>query len=66
VIAGLPEGLQGRRPIEQDQGRVLAVVDDWWGGFQGRAGSQQRALLLPRLFFQRLSRSPWNFGVAIR
>jgi GNAT superfamily N-acetyltransferase len=28
------------------------VLDDWWGGFGGAAGSQQRALLLPRLFFQ--------------
>ncbi len=31
---------------------MLAVVDDWWGGSQGRAGSRRRALLLPRLFFQ--------------
>lgn len=31
---------------------MLAVMDDWWGGLQGQAGSQQRALLLPRLFLQ--------------
>jgi ribosomal protein S18 acetylase RimI-like enzyme len=27
-------------------------MDEWWGGFGGAAGSRERALLLPRLFFQ--------------
>ncbi|WP_261571225.1 GNAT family N-acetyltransferase, partial [Frankia gtarii] len=44
--------LRWRRPRGADQARVLAVLDDWWGGFGGEAGSRQRALLLPRLFFQ--------------
>jgi len=52
VIAGLPEGLLARNPTEQDHRRVLAVMGDWWGGLGGQAGFQQRALLLPRLFFQ--------------
>jgi len=31
---------------------VLAVLDDWWAGFQGDDGARQRVLMLPRLFFQ--------------
>lgn len=41
-----------RRPTETDHARVLAVLDRWWGGFGGDDGSRERALLLPRLFFQ--------------
>jgi ribosomal protein S18 acetylase RimI-like enzyme len=41
-----------RHPHEQDHPRVLAVLDHWWGEFGGEAGSLQRALLLPRLYFQ--------------
>jgi ribosomal protein S18 acetylase RimI-like enzyme len=41
-----------RHPDPGDQPSVLAVLDDWWGGLEGTAGSVQRALLLPRLFFQ--------------
>ncbi|EIV92186.1 GNAT family N-acetyltransferase [Frankia sp. QA3] len=48
----LPGELRWRHPRGADQARVLAVLDDWWGGFGGEAGSRQRALLLPRLFFQ--------------
>ncbi|MFC4115190.1 GNAT family N-acetyltransferase [Nonomuraea zeae] len=47
-----PEGLTVRRPVAEDHARVLAVLDRWWGGFGGEAGSKERALLLPRLFFQ--------------
>ncbi|MDA5280989.1 GNAT family N-acetyltransferase [Streptomyces sp. NPDC054904] len=31
---------------------MLAVLDDWWGGLKGGAGAVERALLLPRLYFQ--------------
>ncbi|MFE0602288.1 hypothetical protein ACFW2T_15890 [Streptomyces sp. NPDC058892] len=31
---------------------MLAVLDAWWGGLKGGAGSAERALLLPRLHFQ--------------
>ncbi|KQC37810.1 acetyltransferase [Frankia sp. ACN1ag] len=48
----MPGELRWRRPRGADQARVLAVLDDWWSGFGGEAGSRQRALLLPRLFFQ--------------
>lgn len=41
-----------RHPVPGDQSAVLAVLDNWWGELGGAAGSAQRALLLPRLFFQ--------------
>jgi GNAT superfamily N-acetyltransferase len=47
-----PEGTRLRSPTSSDHGRVLAVMDAWWGEFGGPDGSRQRALLLPRLFFQ--------------
>ncbi len=47
-----PGGLVLRHPEVADHRRVLAVMDDWWAGFGGADGSRQRALLLPRLFFQ--------------
>jgi predicted GNAT superfamily acetyltransferase len=47
-----PGVLTFRHPDPGDQPSVLAVLDDWWGGLEGTAGSAQRALLLPRLFFQ--------------
>lgn len=31
---------------------MLAVLNDWWGGLKGDAGAVERALLLPRLYFQ--------------
>ncbi|MGW2592941.1 GNAT family N-acetyltransferase [Streptomyces sp. NPDC001515] len=31
---------------------MLAVLDRWWGGLKGEAGAVERALLLPRLYFQ--------------
>lgn len=55
----LPDGLALRHPTEGDHGRVLAVMDNWWGGFGGPAGSVQRASLLPRLFFQHFTDSSW-------
>ncbi|WP_327011105.1 GNAT family N-acetyltransferase [Dactylosporangium sp. NBC_01737] len=41
-----------RHPVEDDHGRVMAVMDEWWGGLGGEAGSLYRATLLPRLYFQ--------------
>ena len=55
----LPDGLVLRHPTEDDHGRVLAVMDVWWDEFGGPAGSVQRALLLPRLFFQHFTDSSW-------
>ncbi|WP_250279256.1 GNAT family N-acetyltransferase [Frankia sp. Cppng1_Ct_nod] len=52
-----PPGLTLRHPQAADHPRVLAVMDDWWAGFQGRAGSLRRASLLPRLFFQHFTTS---------
>ena len=46
------EALTFRHPTPEDQPAVLAVLDDWWGELEGASGSAQRALLLPRLFFQ--------------
>ncbi|EPH39288.1 hypothetical protein STRAU_7641 [Streptomyces aurantiacus JA 4570] len=31
---------------------MLAVLDTWWGGLKGEAAATERALLLPRLYFQ--------------
>ncbi|MCE6998276.1 GNAT family N-acetyltransferase [Saccharothrix sp. S26] len=45
-------GLSSRRPTEADHARVLAVLEPWWGGFKGADGARERALLLPRLYFQ--------------
>ncbi|MEV7526220.1 GNAT family N-acetyltransferase [Streptomyces sp. NPDC091371] len=52
MIDDLPAGLAARHLAEEDHLRVLAVLDTWWGGLKGRAGSTERALLLPRLYFQ--------------
>ncbi|GGQ58793.1 GNAT family N-acetyltransferase [Streptomyces flaveolus] len=52
MITGLPAGLVSRHPTAEDHHRVLAVLDAWWGGFKGEAGAVERALLLPRLYFQ--------------
>ncbi|MFW6186861.1 MAG: GNAT family N-acetyltransferase [Actinomycetota bacterium] len=48
----LSEGLSVGHPTVADHARVLAVMDSWWNDFGGTAGSQQRAALVPRLFFQ--------------
>ncbi|SEG64721.1 Acetyltransferase (GNAT) family protein [Actinacidiphila yanglinensis] len=47
-----PAGLALRSPRVDDHARVLAVLDQWWGGLGGETGSRERALLLPRLYFQ--------------
>jgi ribosomal protein S18 acetylase RimI-like enzyme len=52
VIDDLPPGLTARHPTAGDHARVLAVLDAWWGDLKGRAGAVERALLLPRLYFQ--------------
>jgi ribosomal protein S18 acetylase RimI-like enzyme len=52
VIDGLPAGLVARHPVAEDHPRVLAVLDRWWGGLKGESGALERALLLPRLYFQ--------------
>ncbi|MFD9635295.1 GNAT family N-acetyltransferase [Streptomyces violascens] len=52
MIEELPAGLSARHPACDDHLRVLAVLDTWWGGLKGAAGATERALLLPRLYFQ--------------
>ncbi|MBM9623869.1 GNAT family N-acetyltransferase [Streptomyces zhihengii] len=51
MIADLPPGLTARHLMDEDHLPVLAVLDRWWGGLKGQAGSTERALLLPRLYF---------------
>jgi len=41
-----------REPDENDHARVQAVLGPWWGGLKGDAGALERALLVPRLYFQ--------------
>lgn len=41
-----------RRPTETDHPRVIAVVDEWWGGRRMRQ-------LLPRLWFQHFTGTSW-------
>ncbi|MFG2821186.1 GNAT family N-acetyltransferase [Kitasatospora sp. NPDC048365] len=57
MIDDLPPELTARRPVEGDHPRVLAVLDRWWGGLKGTAGARERALLLPRLYFQHFAAS---------
>ncbi|MBL7499268.1 GNAT family N-acetyltransferase [Frankia sp. CNm7] len=52
-----PGDLTTRRPTPEDHRRVLAVLDDWWGGFQREHGSARRRSLLPRLYFQHFADS---------
>jgi ribosomal protein S18 acetylase RimI-like enzyme len=49
------DGLVVREPTVDDHRRVLAVMDAWWGGLGGAAGSARRAALVPRLFFEHFS-----------
>jgi predicted GNAT superfamily acetyltransferase len=49
---GLPDTLSLRHPTTADHPRLLAVLDEWWGGLGGDAGRLERALLMPRLFLQ--------------
>jgi GNAT superfamily N-acetyltransferase len=50
-----------RSPTPSDHGPVLAAMDVWWGGLGGLDGSRQRALLLPRLFFQHFT--PCSYAI---
>ncbi|MCT1479107.1 GNAT family N-acetyltransferase [Microbacterium sp. p3-SID336] len=52
MIADLPGGLVARHPVPDDHPRVLAVLDEWWADLKGDDGARERALLLPRLYFQ--------------
>ena len=47
-----PGDLSFRQPTEVDHARVLAVLEPWWCGFKGADGARERALLVPRLYFQ--------------
>ncbi|MGY1856926.1 GNAT family N-acetyltransferase [Modestobacter sp. SYSU DS0290] len=57
--AALPAGLSAVHPTADDHVRVLEGLETWWGGFGGTAGAQQRALLVPRLFFQHFTDTSW-------
>ncbi|EIV92078.1 GNAT family N-acetyltransferase [Frankia sp. QA3] len=59
MVRELPAGLVVRHPNSDDQQRVLAVMDAWWMGSPGDAGSLRRLLLLPRLFFQHFTASSY-------
>jgi predicted GNAT superfamily acetyltransferase len=48
----LPDTLSVRHPTTADHPRLLAVLDEWWGGLGGEAGQLERSLLMPRLFLQ--------------
>jgi ribosomal protein S18 acetylase RimI-like enzyme len=52
MTAGPTADLAFRRPTEADHRRVVAVVDDWWGGRRLRH-------LLPRLWFQHFCGTSW-------
>ncbi|SEP09624.1 GNAT family N-acetyltransferase [Trujillonella endophytica] len=54
-LPAVPAGLTARRPTEADHARVQATLGDWWGHLGGEFGDLQRALLLPRLFFQHMT-----------
>jgi ribosomal protein S18 acetylase RimI-like enzyme len=41
-----------RRPVEADHPRLVALVDEWWGGRRMRS-------LLPRLWLQHFSATSW-------
>lgn len=48
----VPGEIQLRRPTEADHPKLVAVVDDWWGGRKMRD-------LLPRLWLQHFTRTSW-------
>jgi GNAT superfamily N-acetyltransferase len=52
MIDSLPAGLTARHLAVEDHLPALAAVGPWWGGLKGDAGAAERALLLPRLYFQ--------------
>ncbi len=50
--AGRAAGVTFRRPVEADHARMIAVVDDWWGG-------RRLHHLLPRLWLQHFTGTSW-------
>ncbi len=46
------DDIRYRRPVEADHARILAVIDEWWGGRRVRA-------ILPRLWFIDFSGTSW-------
>jgi ribosomal protein S18 acetylase RimI-like enzyme len=44
--------LRLRRPLPDDHPRVVAVIDEWWGG-------RRMSALLPRLWFEHFSGTSW-------
>lgn len=52
MVAPMTDDLVFRRPVEADHPRVVAVIDDWWGGRKMRA-------MLPRLWFQHFAARSW-------
>ena len=50
--ADTPFEIHLRRPAEADHPRLVAVVDEWWGG-------RQLHDLLPRLWFQHFTGTSW-------
>lgn len=54
-----PGSLSFRHPMSADHGRVLDVLDTWWDHFGGADGALQRALLLPRSYFQHFADTSW-------
>jgi ribosomal protein S18 acetylase RimI-like enzyme len=51
-VDGSAAQLTFRRSVEADHRRLVAVVDDWWGG-------RQLAHLLPRLWLQFFTGTSW-------
>jgi ribosomal protein S18 acetylase RimI-like enzyme len=50
--AAAADDIRYRRPVEADHARILAVIDEWWGGRRVRA-------ILPRLWFVDFSGTSW-------
>jgi ribosomal protein S18 acetylase RimI-like enzyme len=50
--SGVPLELRLRRPMEADHPRLVAIVDDWWGG-------RRLHDLLPRLWLQFFTGTSW-------
>jgi pimeloyl-ACP methyl ester carboxylesterase/ribosomal protein S18 acetylase RimI-like enzyme len=50
LVPPLPAGFTLRKPVEADHARVVAVLNDWWGG-------RDLSHLLPRLYFHHFNHS---------
>ncbi|WP_297540883.1 GNAT family N-acetyltransferase [Amycolatopsis sp.] len=55
----LPPGTTIRHPETADHARVQAVMENWWGGIGNKQSAHDRALLLPRLYFQHFTDSSY-------